>query len=60
MLCSNIYPNGPMLKEQAKQSNKDFRTVASNEWSDGWKTASAIKEHHVIGEAGNCVNVQRG
>ena len=48
--ASNIYPNGPMLKEEAKtikerlqDSNLQGFSV-SDEWLDGWKTAYAIKE----------------
>ena len=57
----NIYPNGPMLKEEAmaiKESLQDssldqFR--ASNGWLDTWKSAYAIQERRIVGEAGDVV-----
>ena len=57
--ASNMFPNGPMLKEEAmaiKESLQDssidqFR--ASDGWLDTWKSAYAIKERRIVGEAGD-------
>ena len=57
--ASNIYPNGPMLKEVAmaiKESLQDSslnQFCASDGWLDTWKSAYAIKERRVVDEAGN-------
>ena len=59
---SNVYPNGPMLKEEAttiKESLQDssfdqFRAVSiSFGWLDKWKSAYTIKERRIVGEAGD-------
>ena len=57
--ASNIYPNGPMLKEEVmaikeslQHSSLDqFR--ASDWWLDTQKSAYAIKERQIVGEAGD-------
>ena len=57
--ASNIYSNGPMLKEEAKTikerlqdcSLDGFTTLDG--WLDRWKTAYAIKERRLVGEAGD-------
>ena len=56
--ASNIYPNDPMLNEEAtaikeclQDSSLDqFRP--SDGWLDTWKSAYAIKERLIVGEAG--------
>ena len=48
-----------MLKEEAKMIKKRFQICsldgfnASDGWSDIWKTACAIKERRIVGEAGD-------
>ena len=57
--ASNIYPNGPMLKEEVmaiKESLKHSRLDqfrASDGWLDTQKSAYAIKELQIVGEAGD-------
>ena len=57
--ASNIYPNGPMLKKEAmaiKESLQDSsldQLRASDGQLDTWKSANAIKERRIIGEAGD-------
>ena len=57
--ASNIYPNGPMLKEEVmaiKESLKHSRLDqfrASDGWLDTQKSAYAIKERQIVGEAGD-------
>ena len=48
-----------MLKEEAEAIKERFQDYsldnfsASDGWLDGWKTAYAIKERRIVGEAGN-------
>ena len=57
--ASNIYPNGPILKEEAmamKESLQDSsldQLRALDGWLDTWKSAYAIKERRIVGEAGD-------
>ena len=59
MLCSNIYPNGVMLKEEAmaikeQLQNSDFDDFsASDGWLDCWKTTYSVKERRIVGKAGD-------
>ena len=53
----NIYPNGPMLKEEAMAIKESLQNssldqfCASEGWLDIWKSAYAIKERRIVGEA---------
>ena len=53
----NIYPDGPLLKEKAKQiadhlGYTDDSFSASNGWLDSWKKRHNVKQVVVSGEAG--------
>ena len=57
--ASNICSNEPTLKEEAKTIKERLQICsldgfnASDGWSDRWKTACAIKERRIVGEAGD-------
>ena len=57
--ASNIYPNGPMLKEEAMaikeilQGSSLDQVRASDGWLDTWKSAYVIKERRIAAEAGD-------
>ena len=61
LACSkNIYPNGSLLKEKAKQIAEhmgiDFK--ASNGWLDKWKKKHHIKQLVICGESGDVATVE--
>ena len=55
---SGLYPNGPMLKEEAMEIKKQLNDsaldgfVASDGWLDKWKASYAVKEKRIVGEGG--------
>ena len=57
--AANIYPDGPMLKEEAMEVKKccdkvEFKTfTASNGWLEKWKISYGARERKVNGEAGD-------
>ena len=56
--AANIYPDGPMLKEEAMEIKKCFDKVefkiftASNGWLEKWKISYGVRERKVNSEAG--------
>ena len=56
--AANIYPDGPMLKEEAMEIKKcldkvEFKNfTASNGWLEKWKISYDVRERKVNGEAG--------
>ena len=56
--AANIYPDGPMLKEEAMEIKKcldkvEFKNfTASNGWLEKWKISYGVRERKVNGEAG--------
>ena len=56
--AANIYPDGPMLKEEAMEIKKcldkvEFKNfTASNGWLEKWKISYDVLERKVNGEAG--------
>ena len=59
VVLGDIYPNGPMLKEEAtaiKESLQDGsldQSRASDGWLDTCKSAYTIKERRIVGETGD-------
>ena len=56
--AGNIYPHGPMLKEEAMEITKCLDKVefkifaASNGWLEKWKISYGVRKRKVNGEAG--------